>query len=148
MKTYILLSFTFFISFTLKAQNYLEISSDHRGGRDGYEINNIITIDTISVKKLILDKYGANIYFGRKYYQLDSLNYFALIKYLKTKYLLYPDIKNDEYGQVFEIIDKDKKEIYYSISGLSLVIYKKIRSKIARLSKIKQILKLMDKCFR
>jgi hypothetical protein len=145
MKTYILLSFTFFIYTFSKAQNYLEISSN---GSDGYEIINIIAIDTVSVKKLILDKYGVSIFFGRKYYQLDSLNYFALIKYLKTKNLLYPDIRSYETGRLFEIIDKDKKETLYQISGLSVNTYKTIRSKIARLSKIKPVLKLLDNCFR
>jgi hypothetical protein len=149
MKAYILLFFTFFISICLKSQNYLKISSDHRGGRDGREIVNFIAIDTASVKKLIFGKQKDEISLDiNHYYQLDSLNYFALIKYLKTKNLLYLDIRSYEYGEVFEIIDKEKKVTYYKISGLSVITYKKIRSKITRLSKIKDVLRLLDKCFK
>jgi hypothetical protein len=144
MKKCLILIFTYCISLSLNAQNYLKISSY---GRDGYEIDNIIAIDTSSIKTLITDKYGISIYYGRQYYQLDSLNYFALIEFLKTKNLLYPDIRRYQTGNVFQIIDKENKETLYQVIGLGKRAYNKVRNKIARLSKIKRILKLLDSYF-
>jgi hypothetical protein len=82
-----------------------------------------------------------------KYYQLDSINYFALVSYLKTKNVLYPDIRSHEFGNVVEIIDGNKSETLYLISGLSLIEYKKVRKKNIRLSKIKSIVKILDEYF-